>query len=299
MLDVWLDGQNLGVGLSHNRGDLISPPLLEIGVIISRLPRRTIASVKSRDAGRIVAVLVIDKSDIIPMDAVDVEVIDQIHRHIDSVISGLGVAGVKRIIYVFGANIIACRPVVVRVGGAAVCCVDRIAPGVERDDPAVHLNALFAAGRIVGCVDYRLQCVEVGRAENPLEVRLAKTRRIANISMSAHLNKNSIEIRVANVALAGTIAYDPEQLINLRLVEKPGVPAIDPPASQLIGRRRSDNRNSQNKRQQCNVYKYLRVDSVQLYCLLTPSDKPTRLSLLKLRLPSIFASVNQPIYLFG
>jgi len=118
-----------------------------------------------------------------------------------------------------------------------VSLVDRSSSRSERNDPAVDLDALLAAGGIMRGVDHSLQRVEVGRTQAG-EVRLAHPGWIADIGAPTHLHHHHVAVGLSNISLLRSAAYNSQQLVHLRLVEEAGSPRVNPPCSVLIGRSR-------------------------------------------------------------
>ena len=77
---------------------MIPPPLLELFIVIGRLPREAVTGVITRDAGRIITLVVGGETDVIEVDAVQVKVVHQIHGNIDGVLEDQRVARVKGLV---------------------------------------------------------------------------------------------------------------------------------------------------------------------------------------------------------
>ena len=170
------------------------------------------------------------------MNAVNVEVVDEVHGHVDGVFLRQGMSRVQSIGIGLRSSVCPCDPVVVKAreasrGGARVLRVYRAAACAERDNPRVNLNALLAPRCVVSGVDDRLERVEVRRREAG-HIRLSHRGRVVRIAVPAHLNDDGVAVRGAYLAGGGG-AGNTEQSVHLRLTQNTGTPGVNPEGPEL------------------------------------------------------------------
>ena len=249
------------VNLADEAGNLVAPPLLELLGGGQRLSAESEPRVVSRDACGVVALVAAGEPDVVEVQAVNIEVCDEVHAHVGEVLLALRVTRIEGLVAGLFSAIVQRHPVAVGIVRVAVLPVDAAGRGRnpggrsrERHDPRMHGNALLAARCVVRGVDDRLQGVEGGRRQTRREIRLAHARRVADIRPAAHLHEHGVAVCVADGPF-GARARHPEKRVHLRLVQEAVVPRVHPPAPQLVRGRwtRADKQPGRKKRSRQNA----------------------------------------------
>ncbi len=253
LFDPRLGLLDAGVHLPDESGGLVASPLLELLATGSGVSGQTVAGIVSGHARGIVAFRVGFEANVVVMDAVNVAVgairpgggleVHQVHVRVHQILQRLGMPRVKGTVGVLGAGggTQPGGPVIVEGGqaarrGIAVLRIDYAFGGLEGHRPAVDLDALLAAGGVVGAFDQGGQGVEVGRRE-ARHVRLAHAGGIAHVGSLSHLDDDSVAVGFADRP-RGARAGNTEQGIHLALIVEPVVEGVEPERPILSGARR-------------------------------------------------------------
>jgi len=86
LLDPRLDGLDLRIHLPHESRYLVAAPLLELLIGWRGNAGQAVTCVVTRYAGGVVALVLTGEPYVVVLNAVDIEVVDYVHRNVDGVL---------------------------------------------------------------------------------------------------------------------------------------------------------------------------------------------------------------------